>query len=167
MPHFADLRSTPWAPTFSWVETALAAAAQINSFHEDFPMRVKLTEAMIELPFKMAPGAPVLRTVYTQELQAIHWFVFKDQTFAGRWRTVPVRVGPHVPPAPELVTRLMLRLFESYQGNIRDVQALQDWYFDFETIHPFQDGNGRVGSIIVASYSHAMHPERGWLAANQ
>ena len=169
MPHFADLRTTPWAPTFTWVDTALAAAAQINSVHEDFPRRVKATEHMLEAPFKLWTGSldPWYCTIFSQELQAIHWFVFKDQTLAGRWRNVRVRVGPHIPPAPELVPRLMLQLFEAYHGKIVDVETLKDYYFDLLTVRPFQDGNGRCGGICVAAYSHAMHPERGWLAANQ
>ena len=47
------------------------------------------------------------------------------------------------------------------------VEDLQDWYWDMETIHPFLDGNGRVGGVIVAGFAHARHPEKGWLAPNQ
>ena len=36
-------------------------------------------------------------------------------------------------------------------------ENLRHWYFDFETIHPFVDGNGRVGGIIIAAATHRQH----------
>ena len=165
---FTHLRTTPWAPTFTWVANTLAAARQINSFHEDHPRRVGITQDMIWAPFRLWPDPnPWFRSIFSQEIQAIHWFVFKDTLFAGVWRKVRVRVGLHAPPAPELVPNLMFQLSKAYHGKIRDIETLKEWYSDFETIHPFDDGNGRVGGIIVASYAHAMHPEKGWLAAGQ
>ena len=33
-------------------------------------------------------------------------------------------------------------------------ENLIHWYSDFETIHLYQDGNGRTGGIIVAAFSY-------------
>jgi fido (protein-threonine AMPylation protein) len=53
---------------------------------------------------------------------------------------------------------------EAAYGRPETVEALKGWYTDFETIHPFQDGNGRVGGVIVAAWSHMLEPDRGYLA---
>ena len=162
---FNRLRATPWNPTFTWVDTAAKAADQINSFHEDYPQRIEVTRLCIE----MLANDPdrLTSTIFNPTLWFIHQSVFKDCSFAGQWRSVVVRVGLHAPPLPERVPDLMDSLFHVYQGRLYDLGMLQDWYTDFETIHPFQDGNGRVGGIIVAAYSHLLHPEKGWLAVNQ
>ena len=34
---------------------------------------------------------------------------------------------------------------------VQNVDSLVKWYTDFETIHPFLDGNGRVGGIVVTA----------------
>ena len=55
-------------------------------------------------------------------------------------------------------------------GNLRIsglVDALRDWHLDFETIHPFPDGNRSVGGIRVAAYSHQIFPINGWLGPKQ
>lgn len=165
---FDSLRLTPWNPSFTWVETAAEAADRINSWHEDYPARVSFTQTVLELPFqeflKPAEGWPGIPTRLST---AIHWLIFKDQIHAAEWRQVNVTVGLHRPPDHELLPKLMHKLELHYRGKIQTLGDLQDWYSDFETIHPFEDGNGRVGGVIVAGFAHARHPEKGWLAPNQ
>lgn len=98
-------------------------------------------------------------------LQTLHRNVFPDRLDKGTWRTVQNLVGLHVPPPPEQVNRFMEEL--ENETRIETTDALADWYFDLMTIHPFLDGNGRVGGIVVAAYSHILHPVAGWLSANQ
>jgi len=76
-----------------------------------------------------------------------------------------VIVGLHRPPRAERVEKLMEELMSLY--TISDLDTLVEWYKDFETIHPFQDGNGRVGGVMVAAYSHSLHPDQGWLTVEQ
>lgn len=169
MTYFHSYRTTPFEPSFTWVPTAREAADRINSFHEDYPKRVPMTERMLELPFEIA-GTPRLQgaqEIHTIALAAVHWFIFQDLPHAGNFREVNVKVGLHHPPDWQIVPTLMVELQEHYLGKINSIDDLVDWYSDFETIHPFQDGNGRVGGVVVASFAHARHPEQGWLAANQ
>lgn len=59
-------------------------------------------------------------------------------------RKIQVYVGKHIPPAPEHV---QLGLDELYQY-IRDLTPAQIHY-RFEQIHPFVDGNWRIGRLIL------------------
>lgn len=60
-----------------------------------------------------------------------------------RFRNLNVRVGMHIAPDFSTVTAKMHRFCD----HIEDMTA-EEAYFEFEYIHPFQDGNGRVGKII-------------------
>lgn len=167
---FAHLRVTPWAPTFTWVAMAWEAADQINSFHEDYPKYVVATQiALSDLVAKLGLTGPSTMwplgyKIPSSRLLEIHRRIF-GKSLAGGWRELRVTVGLHRPPPPEQVPGLMAELEEAHR--IMTVEDLEAWYYDFETIHPFQDGNGRVGGIIVAAYAAHFHPDKGWLAANQ
>jgi len=168
---FRHLRTSPWTPTFTWVGSEREAADQINSFHEDYPTRVNvsllaLADLWRKLDLTGGPNMwPLGYKIPSSRLLEIHHEVFGDTEFAGRWRRVRVVVGGHQPPLPADVPGLMGELEEAYR--IMTLGDLKAWYYDFETIHPFEDGNGRVGGIIVAAYAHHFHPDRGWLAPNQ
>lgn len=61
----------------------------------------------------------------------------------GSFRNCGVTVGEHVPPGPQELDRLMKRWHENIY-----VMTPEEAYKEFELIHPFLDGNGRVGKII-------------------
>ncbi|MGH7235812.1 MAG: Fic family protein [Nitrospiraceae bacterium] len=75
-----------------------------------------------------------------------------DQGDAGRYRDIRVRVGQHLPPGPEMVSGLMAELLDWWNGDsIRwsPVITAGIIHFRFEDIHPFADGNGRVGRALA------------------
>lgn len=161
------LRKGAWFPTFRWVADLDEAALTINQPHEDFPHRVEATLFTIENQF-LSPSPPRgWLPIHSDRLLRIHRHVFGDEDFAGRWRDVRVRIGDHLPPEPEFVPDFMEKLWRAHWFETTNIAAVQDWYWDFETIHPFQDGNGRVGGIILASYSHAWFPNKGYLVPEQ
>lgn len=60
------------------------------------------------------------------------------------FRTVRVRVGERECPQPEEILPRLTRLWEA-KGSLSPLE----FYREFEITHPFRDGNGRVGKIIL------------------
>lgn len=76
--------------------------------------------------------------------------------YAGEFRTLQNRVGAHLPPPPQEVDNCMANL-ERYINNEFESQVptlirAAIIHAQFETIHPFADGNGRTGRILIPLY---------------
>ncbi len=50
---------------------------------------------------------------------------------------------------PQLVESSMFNLIEDWKENKKDIYAIANFHQKFELIHPFQDGNGRIGRFII------------------
>lgn len=68
----------------------------------------------------------------------------------GEYKQRPNMVGDSKTTPPGKVKKEMQRLLFSYQQKeIISLEDILDFHYHFEKIHPFQDGNGRVGRLIL------------------
>ena len=86
-------------------------------------------------------------------IRQIHYLVLADKKDdRGVYRRVPVRImgAKHEPVQPYLIQPKMEQLLESYRNNTEHIiPKLARFHIEFEGIHPFIDGNGRTGRLLV------------------
>ena len=74
----------------------------------------------------------------------------KDWFSVGDYKKFPNEVGNMKTPLPEEVDHLMKDLLKEYNSKKeKTFEDILDFHVQFERIHPFQDGNGRIGRLIM------------------
>jgi len=96
----------------------------------------KLTESFIkELHFLLKSGTSDSR---------------KDWFNVGDYKKLPNEVGGNETCPPKEVSLQMKKLLSEYHSKEqKTIEDIIDFHHKFEVIHPFQDGNGRVGRLIM------------------
>lgn len=106
----------------------------------------KITEMLLKNPDQRLT-IPLILSLHHILLTGI------DDNISGRFRRGKewVRIGSHIGASPDFTDHLMHELVDHYHKHT-------DWYFleriayfhaEFETIHPFNDGNGRMGRVLI------------------
>ena len=74
----------------------------------------------------------------------------EDWFNVGDYKKLPNEVGGRETVAPEDVPRVMKNFLKKYRARkVLNLDDLLNFHYEFERIHPFQDGNGRVGRLIL------------------
>lgn len=95
--------------------------------------------------------------ISTSLILEIHRIAFGQlYEWAGKWRTTQVTVGQLLPPLPNQVTQAMYQFIDNLNfkisvSNTRDehLECLVYAHYEFIRIHPFNNGNGRTGRILM------------------
>ena len=86
-------------------------------------------------------------------IKQIQYLILADKREdRGVYRRVPVRImgAKHEPVQPYLIQPKMEQLLEDYRNNTDHIISRLAWFhIEFEGIHPFIDGNGRTGRLLV------------------
>ena len=74
----------------------------------------------------------------------------KDWFAVGEYKHIPNGVGGRDTTAPEEVDSEIFKLLSDYNAvSNHTLEQIIAFHHDFECIHPFQDGNGRIGRLIL------------------
>ncbi|WP_439258196.1 Fic family protein [Lonepinella sp. BR2271] len=91
-------------------------------------------------------------------IREFHYLLLKgseNERYAGVYRTIPVMISgaEHIPPQPYLLPSKMADLVSDYQKNLAvtddNIALIAKLHADFVAIHPFVDGNGRTGRLLM------------------
>lgn len=144
----ADETPFPDAST-RWLETSRG----VLSYAELAPL---LAEHVLRVQQGIEAEAYAGHALDEDLLRALHGGFCRDLVpdWAGRWRTVDVRVGPHEPPASHLVPLEMRTYALDLQARLAAEPTPDEWpeHLAFAegrllTIHPFTDFNGRTARL--------------------
>ena len=88
---------------------------------------------------------------------AIHKTAFEElYDWAGKWRNTIVTVGQLDPPKPAQIVNLLYQFIDNLNFKISIAITKQDKletilfaHYEFVKIHPFNNGNGRTGRIVM------------------
>jgi Fic family protein len=162
------------AQSTSELEGTYAPLADVLTADEEDPQTEELTEilnyvAMATYGFRRAEDGWPLSAALISELQAILMRGTSKQIQSGRLRETQVVIGRRPdakpgqlpveaarfvppPPGPHLeggVSDLVGWLREDHDGSLDPVMVSGMAHYQFEALHPFMDGNGRVGRFLI------------------
>ncbi len=95
------------------------------------------------------------KTITRTDLFRLHKIIASqvmDQGEAGKYRSFGVRVGSYLPPLAKEVPKLMKEYLEWWNQKAVEYSPIISsaiLHYHFEEIHPFGDGNGRMGRALA------------------
>ena len=118
-------------------------AKDVEEMNGHFLMFIKMLDTLDE------PLNQELIKAFHYELKS---GVFEDRANGyaiGDYKKRANMVGIYQTVKPELVSQEMEKLLDLYLNQQISIDVLAEFHARYESIHPFQDGNGRTGRIII------------------
>ncbi len=111
---------------------------------------VRETEAHSEVFIKMLGKKEEITNAYLLEWHE-EIFGMTKSDIAGKFRDYLVRVGPYLAPDWQEIKKMMNELIYFIKNNkkMNPVELSARAHYKFEKIHPFGDGNGRIGRLLM------------------
>lgn len=86
-------------------------------------------------------------------IKTINETINQDIKETKGYRKIPVMIkgSDHIPPLPTEVNNLMMYFVYNYNNDINEniFYKIANYHLEFESIHPFEDGNGRTGRLLI------------------
>jgi len=141
--------------TLSFKDTNLFLSENVvgpNKPFEDY-MDAKGHRDAVDLVFLWTDKDPK-RPIQEIDILNLHKTTMWGREWGGKYRDVQVyiRNSAHLPPPPSQVKRMMKEFVDRANKNsdkLPSIAHIAISHADFEGIHPFVDGNGRVGRLLV------------------
>ncbi len=143
-------------PRFDFIIPDIDLAADIiNRPHEDYPNRILATRDAIkylQYHFSFGGFGTDVGTILH-----VHKMIMLDTPHAGKFRNCQVMIGQNERgidywDIPNAMARIDVVL--------NNEMIMREWYRAFQQIHPFEDGNGRVGGVFIAAASYLYFGDR-------
>ncbi len=139
--------------TLTYAET-YAILYNDNSFKIEGKEPREIYEAInhkraLELVFKNLQNNEEFDERFIKELNET---INRDIKDTKSYRTVQVFIqgSEHIPPKPEKINNLMNYFVYNYNNDKQDIfTKIAKYHIEFESIHPFEDGNGRTGRLLI------------------
>ena len=139
--------------TLTYAET-YAILYNDNSFKIEGKEPREIYEAInhkkaLELVFKNLQNNEEFNERFIKKLNEI---INRDIKDTQGYRSIQVFIqgSEHIPPEPEKVPNLMIYYIYNYNHNEQNIFAkIARYHIEFEKIHPFEDGNGRTGRLLI------------------
>ena len=139
--------------TLTYAET-YAILYNDNSFKIDGKEPREIYEAInhknaLELVFKNLQGNAEFDERLIKEInETINKNIKETQGF--RKIQLFIQGSDHIPPEPEKIPNLMNYFVYNYNNDNQEIfEKIAKYHIEFEKIHPFEDGNGRTGRLLI------------------
>lgn len=145
------------------IEGAKTTRTRTTEIHNGYPIKKNdYSEKMVKNCFDATKYLNAYGNKMTEEILLKTWRILtKDacdniELGATGYRTSDdIQVGIYIPTGHKDIPALMKQFFDFYNGteleNLPIIKAIL-LHYAFETIHPFCDGNGRIGRLLMNNY---------------